>query len=138
MLNASLPPELEQALADAARGRGSARASADLTRRYRDATVPSGPVARSPDDVGAYAVARLPATYAAIRVALDELRSRLPSFEPAGLLDLGAGPGTVAWAAAAAWPGLANVTSIEPEPEMRRLGVDLALSAPSPALAGAE
>jgi ribosomal protein RSM22 (predicted rRNA methylase) len=138
MLTASLPPELERALADATRGRGSPRASADLTRRYRDTTQPPGPVARSPDDVGAYAVARLPATYAAIRVALDELRSRLPSFEPASLLDLGAGPGTAAWAADAAWPSLAHVTNVEPEAEMRRLGIEVARSAPSHAVAEAD
>ena len=138
VLTASLPTELERALADATRGRGSARVSVDLTRRYRDPATPSGPVARSPEEVRAYAAARLPATYAAARIAVDEVRSRLPSFEPASLLDLGAGPGTAAWAAAAAWPSLANVTNVEPEPEMRRLGADLARSAPSRALADAD
>src|SRR3954447_4775677 len=59
VLNASLPTELERPPADATRGRGSARASADLTRRYRDPATPSGPVARSPEDVRAYAAARL-------------------------------------------------------------------------------
>ncbi len=138
MLTAPLPPELERALADATRGRASARSSAELTRRYRDPAATPGPVARSPEDVRAYAVARLPATYAAVRIALDELRSRIPSFAPDSLLDLGAGPGTAAWAAADAWPTVGRVTAVEPEAEMRRLGVELARSAPSRSVAEAE
>jgi ribosomal protein RSM22 (predicted rRNA methylase) len=135
VLTAPLPPELERALADATRGRSPARASADLTRRYRDTAAGSGPVARSPDDVRAYAAARLPATYAALRIALGELRARLPSFQPESLLDLGAGPGTAAWAVADTWPALERVTAVEPEAEMRRLGADLARSVPSRAVA---
>jgi len=138
VLTASLPPELEQALAEATRGRSSARASADLTRRYRDPSPTAGPVARSPDDVRAYAAARLPATYAAVWIALDELRARVPSFHPKSLLDLGAGPATAAWAAAETWPTLEHVTAVEPEAEMRRLGADLARSVPSRAVAEAE
>ena len=138
MLTAPLPPELERALADATRGRSSARATAELTRRYWHPTASSGPVARSPDDVRAYAVARLPATYAAVRVALGELRSRMPSFHPDSLLDLGAGPGTAPWAVAETWPTLGRVTAVEPAAEMRRLGTDLARAAPSRAVAHAE
>jgi ribosomal protein RSM22 (predicted rRNA methylase) len=138
VLTAPLPPQLERALADATQGRSSARASAELTRRDRDPTASSGPVARSPDDVRAYAVARLPATYAAVRVALGELRSRMPSFHPDSLLDLGAGPGTAAWAVADTWPTVRRITAVEPAAEMRRLGTDLAQSAPSRAVADGE
>jgi len=140
VLTAPLPPALEDALARLrASSEGSTtRASADLTRRYRERSRAAGPVARSHDDVGAYAVARLPATYAALRVVLGELAARAPAFAPRTLLDLGAGPGTAAWAAAALWPSLRTVTAVEAEPEMRRLGAELARAADSAAVAGAE
>jgi ribosomal protein RSM22 (predicted rRNA methylase) len=140
VLTAPLPAALDDALAHRrASSEGStSRAGADLTRRYRERGRPSGPVARSRDEVGAYAAARLPATYAAVRIALGELAARAPAFAPRTLLDLGAGPGTAAWAAAGLWPSLRAVTAVEAEPEMRRLGEELARAADSAAVAGAE
>jgi ribosomal protein RSM22 (predicted rRNA methylase) len=131
MLTASLPPELDDALARVAgRGGGSSRTSEALSARYRDAPE-SGPVARTGADVAAYATARLPATFAAIRVVLGELAARSPGFEPASLLDLGAGPGTALWAAADVWPGLERATAVEAEPAMAALGRELAQAGPS-------
>ena len=135
MLTAPLPPALEEALAHVA---SAPHGSAELTQRYRDPATPAGPVARSRGDVQAYAVARLPATYAALRVALGELAVRAPAFAPATLLDLGAGPGTAAWAAGGVWPSLRAATAVEAEPEMRRLGRELARAAASPVVADAE
>ena len=130
MLTASLPPELEAALTQLAGPAGDrARASADLSARYRDPGQ-SGPVARTDGDVAAYATARLPATYAAMRVVLAELAARAPSFEPASLLDLGAGPGTALWAASAVWPGLERATAVEAEAAMSGLGRRLAAAGP--------
>ena len=126
MLTAPLPAALEQALrALSGSGGGDAAAAADLSRRYRDAERGSGPVARSPEDVSAYVATRLPATYAAVRIALGELRART-LFEPASQLDLGAGPGTAIWAAADLWPSLRHATAVEPEAAMARLGRELA------------
>ncbi len=47
----------------------------------------------------AYMAARMPACYAAVFTVLQELRVRLPAFQPVSLLDFGAGPGTAIWAA---------------------------------------
>ena len=134
MLTASLPPALEEALARVG-GAGTSRASEKLSARYRDAAE-SGPVTRTHADVTAYAAARLPATYAAMRVALAELAARAPGFEPASLLDLGAGPGTAIWAAAGVWHRLERATAVEAEPAMTALGQELA-RAGTPVVAGA-
>ena len=126
MLTAPLPAALEQALrALSGSGAGDAAAAADLSRRYRDAERGSGPVARSREDVSAYVATRLPATYAAVRIALGELHARA-AFEPASQLDLGAGPGTAIWAAGELWPSLRSATAVEPQAAMARLGRELA------------
>ena len=74
------------------------RAAALLSQRYRGETR-DGRLHLS-DDLAAraYLATRLPATYAAIRMAMNELAQRRPDFEPRTLLDVGAGPGTVLWA----------------------------------------
>src|ERR1700722_4086516 len=124
MLTAPLPEALEQALAGVVGSGTRATASADLTRRYRSGAA-TEPVARTRDDVLAYAAARLPATYAATRIALGELALRAPWLIPRTQLDLGAGPGTALWAARATWPTLAETTAIEAVPEMRTLAREL-------------
>eukprot|EP00887_Chlorella_sp_A99_P000173 scaffold13.g173.t1 len=55
----------------------------------------------------AYAVARLPACYAALQRVLSEVRQLRPEFRPASVLDYGAGPGTATWAAQQAREGRA-------------------------------
>ena len=119
MLTAPLPRELEEKIRERV---GSGGSLDDLTRRYREAER-TGPVARSPEDVRAYAVARLPATYATMRVALAELASRI---SPASHLDVGAGTGASLWAARDAWPALGRGVALEPEREMAALGRELA------------
>ena len=46
-----------------------------------------------------YAAARMPGCYSVASRVLDDLRWRLPEFQPGSLLDFGAGPGTATWAA---------------------------------------
>ncbi|HEY7832490.1 MAG TPA: small ribosomal subunit Rsm22 family protein [Ktedonobacterales bacterium] len=135
-----LPPALRAALDDPAAPLPAKRlavVSADLSRRYRSGAVPAGPVARTAEEIAAYAATRLPATYAAVRAALEQTRARLPGWRPRALLDVGAGPGTAAWAAAEVWPDLERVTLVEREAGMIALGRRLAASAPSPALRAA-
>ena len=55
-------------------------------------------------DIAAYLTARLPATFAAVSAALHYMRERAPDFNPASMLDFGAGPGTASWAAVEIWP----------------------------------
>jgi ribosomal protein RSM22 (predicted rRNA methylase) len=59
------------------------------------------------DDAVAYALSRMPATYAAVSAVLEELQARAPEFAPKTLLDAGAGPGTAGWAVAEAFEGIA-------------------------------
>ncbi|WP_245278194.1 small ribosomal subunit Rsm22 family protein [Methylosinus sp. PW1] len=56
------------------------------------------------DDALAYALYRLPATYAATIHILGRLAERAPDFSPRRMLDLGAGLGTASLAARAIWP----------------------------------
>jgi ribosomal protein RSM22 (predicted rRNA methylase) len=72
--------------------------------------------------VAAYAAARVPATYGATHVALDELRRREPRLAPDSQLDVGAGPGTALWAARELWPSLRRRVALEIEPRMLELG----------------
>lgn len=120
MLTATLPP----ALAEAVRRVGGVDAGS-LSERYRSKER-SGTVARSAEDVAAYAVTRLPATYAAVAVVLREAAARLPGFAPRTQLDLGAGLGAALWAARETWPSLERAVAVEAEPEMARLGRELA------------
>ncbi|KAA0972391.1 methyltransferase type 11 [Aureimonas fodinaquatilis] len=101
-------------------------AAATLSRRYR-AEVMDGrlhiggePAAR------AYLATRMPATYAAVRQSFEMAAEISPEFAPASMLDVGAGPGTVLWAAADCWPGLDRADMIEASPFIRQFGEQLA------------
>lgn len=74
----------------------------------------------------AYAAARLPATYGALQRVFQQFTAIRPGLAPQTLLDIGAGPGTAMWAAIAAFPSISEFTAVEAEPEMVRLGQDLA------------
>lgn len=101
--------------------------SADLSERYRAGRSQAGRAfLRSADDIAAYAAFRLPATFAAVKATLAEIRDQLPHWSPMSLLDVGAGPGTAMWAATEVWPDLSSVTSLEREEGMISLGRRLA------------
>jgi ribosomal protein RSM22 (predicted rRNA methylase) len=51
---------------------------------------------------------------------------RIPGWAPATMLDMGSGPGTALWAAAAQWPSLHALVAWEREPEAIALGRALA------------
>lgn len=78
-------------------------------------------VIRTALDALAYALVRMPATYAAVRHALDQAAERCPELVPASLLDVGAGPGTASWAAAEVWPTLEQMTLIDQNPALLAL-----------------
>jgi ribosomal protein RSM22 (predicted rRNA methylase) len=73
---------------------------------------------RTPMDALAYALVRMPATYAAARYALGQAAERCPDFAPRTLLDVGAGPGTASWAAADTWPELERMRLIDQNPAL--------------------
>src|SRR5512141_3026065 len=122
-----LPSELKAALD--ARLQGFSRSdaagrSASISRTYRGG---GGSAAiRSETDALAYALARMPATYAAVTASLNALHEITPDFVPKTLLDLGAGPGTASWAAAEAFASLQGFALIDANRALRALALDLA------------
>ena len=65
----------------------------------------------------AYVAARMPATYAAVHAALSQC-----SLAPRTLLDLGAGPGTVTWAAQQIFPSLVEARHVEHNRALAQMG----------------
>jgi ribosomal protein RSM22 (predicted rRNA methylase) len=126
MVAPDLPAELKAAIEAKLHGfsRSDAAArSAAISQTYRSG---GGSAAiRSGADALAYALARMPATYAAVAASLNALRERRPDFAPRSLLDIGAGPGTVTWAAAEAFPSLDRFASIDANPALRSLALEL-------------
>jgi len=96
-------------------------ASRELSQRYRSPRT-GGRLVQTDAEVEAYAAARLPATFAALTNAISAAASLLPTFAPVSLLDLGAGTGAAAWAATAVWPNIKNITLLENDARMIRLG----------------
>ncbi len=99
-----LPAELRAALDAKLQGlsrNDAAERAALISRTYRDGG--SSGAIRSEADALAYALARMPATYAAVTASLNALCELRPDFAPQTLLDVGAGPGTASWAAAEAF-----------------------------------
>jgi ribosomal protein RSM22 (predicted rRNA methylase) len=96
-----LPAELLEAIQQETEKidrRKLALAAAQLTEHYQSADF-SSPAITSDAHRAAYLAVRFPATYAAVRRVLSEIRRRVPQAEINSLLDLGAGPGTVLFAA---------------------------------------
>lgn len=113
MRSASLPEELQRFVEDRLGDRTPTelrRSAGDLSARYRAGDA-RGPAARTDDDIAAYAATRLPATFAAVSVALDELVGA--GFAPASQLDLGTGLGSAVWAAGEAFDSLQRVVAVD-------------------------
>jgi ribosomal protein RSM22 (predicted rRNA methylase) len=121
-----LPAELKTALEAKLHGlsRGdAAERSARISQTYRSG---GGSAAiRTGADALAYALARMPATYAAVAASLNALCEIRPDFAPKHLLDVGAGPGTATWAAAETFSSLADFMSIDANTALRTLALDL-------------
>jgi ribosomal protein RSM22 (predicted rRNA methylase) len=122
-LPASLRAELEHEAHGLSRGEAAARA-ATISRTYRGGGN-SGTI-RSDADALAYALARMPATYAAVAACLNALLEARRDFHPESLLDVGAGPGTATWAALQAYPSLQRVSLLDANTALRRLALTLA------------
>ena len=138
-MDTDLPADLRHGLDRLAKGQSrqelAARAAA-LSEIYR-AGGRSADAVRDSIDALAYALARMPATYAATAAALAALAPVLPDFSPRTLLDIGAGPGTAAWAATAQFEGLAAIRLIDDNPHLRALALGLTAASENPALQAA-
>src|SRR5664279_1182829 len=122
-----LPPELKAALDARLQGLSrsdTAERAAVISKNYRDGGG-SGAI-KSGTDALAYALARMPATYAAVIAGLNALCEIRPDFAPKSLLDVGAGPGTATWAAAEAFLSLQSFTLLDTNSALRALALDLA------------
>jgi ribosomal protein RSM22 (predicted rRNA methylase) len=121
-----LPAELKTALESRLHGLSrtdAAGRAASISRTYRDGGNSSA--IRSESDALAYALARMPATYAAVIASVNALREIRPDFAPSSLLDVGAGPGTATWAAAEAFASLTDFTLLDANAALRGLALDL-------------
>jgi ribosomal protein RSM22 (predicted rRNA methylase) len=121
-----LPVQLKAALEAKLHGLSrsdAAERSARISETYRGG---GGSAAiRTGADALAYALARMPATYAAVTASLNALCEIRPDFAPKTLLDIGAGPGTATWAAAETFSSLAGFTSVDANTALRTLALDL-------------
>ena len=127
MTSPDLPAELKSALDARLHGlsRGdAAQRSGMISQTYRAGG--GSHVIRSEADALAYALARMPATYAAVTASLNAFAEIRPDFAPVTLLDCGAGPGTATWAAAQAFDTLRSFALVDANPALRNLAIDLA------------
>src|SRR6266568_6632724 len=127
MTSPDLPAELKTVIDARLEGfsrNDAAERSAAISQTYRGGGG-SGAI-RTETDALAYALARMPATYAAVTASLNALREARPDFAPQDLIDAGAGPGTAAWAAAEALPSLRAFLLLDANAALRSLALDLA------------
>jgi ribosomal protein RSM22 (predicted rRNA methylase) len=125
-----LPPALTSAVGVLLEGvsrKDLARRAQTLSAAYRGGRTSGGIVGEL--DVAAYVAARMPATYAACAAVFARAASAMPDFTPHSLLDVGAGPGTAAFAAREAWPSLSAITLLEHNAAFRGVAARLLPSA---------
>ena len=121
-----LPGELKAALDARLQGlsrHDAAERASLISQTYRDGGGSSA--IKSEADALAYALARMPATYAAVSASLNALCEIRPDLAPANLLDVGAGPGTASWAAAESFPSLQSFALLDANSALRALALDL-------------
>jgi len=127
MIAPELPAELKAAievrLQGLARDEVASRAAL-ISKTYREGGN-SGAI-KSETDALAYALARMPATFAAMAASLNALCEVRPDFAPTSLLDIGAGPGTATWAATEAFSSLKGLTLLDANGALRALAMGLA------------
>src|SRR3984893_1096636 len=134
-LSPDLPSDLQAGLDRLAHGisrKTLAERAATQSRSYR-AGCGSHRITTA-DDVLAYAFTRLPATYAAAVAVFNAMYETLPTFRPRTLLDVGAGPGTAAFAAVPAFEMLVDIRLIDANAGLRKLARTLMAEADSETL----
>jgi len=106
-----------------------------LIANYRGATPTDAPILRDRADVVAYAAYRMPATFEAVRSALEAFADAVPQWSPASHVDVGGGTGAATWAVSSTWDGTRPVTVLDWAEPALALGREVA--AAHPALRGA-
>jgi ribosomal protein RSM22 (predicted rRNA methylase) len=127
MTSPELPAELKSALEAKLHGLPRddiAARAAQISKTYRNSG--NSRVIASHADALAYALVRMPATYAAVTACLNALCEMRRDLAPTSLLDVGAGPGTASWAAAETFSSLQNFTLLDINAALQTLALDLA------------
>lgn len=122
------------ALLDGLPPKQAAQAVDRLIANYRGVTPTDAPILRDRADVAAYAAYRMPATFEAVRSALDAFAEAVPEWVPASHVDVGGGTGAATWAVSATWSGTRPVTVLDWAEPALALGREIA--AANPALGG--
>lgn len=133
-MSVDLPSALRAAIDRELEGvsrKGLAERAARTSAAYRSGAGSAG-VIRSLEDALAYALARLPATYAACVTVFAEAQRMAPGFAPATLLDAGSGPAAASWAALETWGSVEAVTWLDESPPFLDLASRLATEGPAP------
>ncbi|MEU1009720.1 small ribosomal subunit Rsm22 family protein [Streptomyces sp. NPDC005890] len=101
-----------------------------LITHYRGDTPTHAPILRDRADVAAYAAYRMPATFEAVRSALEAFAETAPDWTPGSHVDIGGGTGAATWAVAETWPGERSVTVLDWAEPALTLGRQLAAAHP--------
>ncbi|AVH59090.1 MULTISPECIES: small ribosomal subunit Rsm22 family protein [Streptomyces] len=101
-----------------------------LIANYRGATPTHTPILRDRADVVAYAAYRMPATFEAVRTALDAFADAVPGWAPGSHVDVGGGTGAATWAVNATWEGTRPVTVLDWAGPALALGREIAAANP--------
>ncbi|WP_298258775.1 small ribosomal subunit Rsm22 family protein [Bradyrhizobium sp.] len=131
MTSPSLPSDLRAALdgkLDGLSRQDIAARAALISKTYRDGG--NSITIKSEVDALAYALVRMPATYAAVTACLNALLEARPDLTPQSLLDVGAGPGTGSWAAAEAFASLRQFMLLDINAALLTLARDLSRDHP--------
>ena len=124
------------ALLDGLPPKAATQAVERLIANYRGHTPTHTPILRDRADVVAYAAYRMPATFEAVRTALDAFADAAPGWSPADHVDVGGGTGAATWAVNATWEGTRPVTVLDWAEPALALGREIA--AVNPELKSAE
>ncbi|MER6959601.1 MULTISPECIES: small ribosomal subunit Rsm22 family protein [unclassified Streptomyces] len=108
----------------------AAQAVERLIASYRGATPTDAPILRDRADVAAYAAYRMPATFEAVRSALEAFADTAPEWTPGGQVDVGGGTGAATWAVNAVWGGARPVTVLDWAEPALALGREVAAANP--------
>ena len=126
MTSPDLPAELRTALEAKLQGLAReeiATRAAQISKTYRDGGNSRGIASQA--DALAYALVRMPATYAAVTASLGAIAELNPDFAPGSLLDVGAGPGTASWAAAGIFSALQKFMLLDINAALQALALEL-------------
>ncbi|MFF8190080.1 small ribosomal subunit Rsm22 family protein [Streptomyces bobili] len=125
------PADALHELLDGLPARQAGQAVERLIANYRGATPTDAPILRDRADVAAYAAYRMPATFEAVRSALEAFADAVPDWTPGSHVDVGGGTGAATWAVGATWPGRRPVTVLDWSEPALAVGRELAASNPA-------